>query len=380
MPFIFLQKNLQTLTLYYSTQEILSDSDDEFSNPRYTNDDFLVALLDRAPNLTKLNLDMTDSSISDTQAIKYLTSLHLLQTLIMPPETYTSKIFTAIATLSNLHTIGLTNDSFTHFRSSSAKRFRPKLHEGAFPALRNLSLYASFDDISNFFQQSFAPRNLTRLYIVSGEPSTAESFGSCLKVLASSCQSLDYLQFDMATNAGSQMETQVSYQQLAGLKDLPNLKNFEFSHMYSVSLTNEELGELFSSWASLETFFLTATDHPIASSVPLTLACLPSLAQCCPNLRRLGLYMDATTPVELPTTFKPFASLEELRPGLSPIKDPHTVAAFLSTLCTTGFNLEPESNVDTWQLEDSEYETLSEYCTLWKQVSNLIEDRLGHEV
>lgn len=191
-----------------------------------------------------------------------------------------------------------------------------------------------------------------------------------------SCPLLNSLGFNIEncpySESSLRIETRISYQELAILKGLPNLKNFEFTHFNPVSLTNEELEALVSSWTSLETFYLTI-DCRDTPSVSLTLACLLPLAQHCPNLRKLGLYMDARVPVNLPKVFKPFKRLEELHVGASPIKNPHKVSIFLSNLCPTEFHLEQESKWSLLRLfEKNASRKRHNYRTLWKQVPVLI--------
>lgn len=373
MPFIFLQKDLRSLSIGissdWSEDEPPSNSEDEFSDHEYTERDFFVALLDRAPNLTTLTFDLCYGDVSDTQAIKYMTALRSLQKLFMPPEAYNSKIFIAIAKLPNLHTVGF-KERFGR-STPSEKRFRPKLPEGAFPVLRDLSLNAAFNDISSLFLRKFAPTNLSHLHITSCQFEAPESFASCLKTIANVCQSLVSLGFDLESGGIEQKETQISYQELVILRGLPNLKQFKFSQQTHVSITDEELRELVSSWESLEAFSISATDPLADSFPPLTLACLLPLAESCPNLQRLRLYIDATAPIDLSSTFKPFTKLEELGTGVSPIKDVHAVSAFLRTLCPTRLRITKEPYMGLWR-HWNDSETREEYQDLWKQVSKLI--------
>lgn len=377
MVLIFLRKDLPRLTLAitsdysppYSQPDSLRDSDDGLGHPV---DRFFVEVSRKAPNLTTLNLDLASINIPDSQLIRYLASFHSLQKLSMHPANYTSKMFTALATFPNLRTIEFEGIPTPLEFMTQRSRFRPKLQEGAFPELRELVLNATFNDISNFFSHKYAPtKSLSRLHITCRPLETLESLTACLNILVNSCRSLESLWFDMSL---SMAETRISYQQLLILRSLPNLKSFKFNHSYPASLTNEELGELVSSWDTLETLYLTATNvpSPISSDQShLTLACLLPLAQYCPKLRELGLYMDAMAPVTLPPTFKPFTQLEVLEVGASPIQDPYEVSTFLIALCPTGFDLRLDAAVHFWRHSlDVHHSNRAIYLIQWDQVSD----------
>lgn len=374
MMFILLQQNLPSLSITISNEYLIFDRflepAAEFPETEYKDVDFFAELIHRSPNLTAICLNLDDSMISDAQTTKYLAALRSLQKLTMPYFRYDSDTISELAKLPNLHTIEF-HPEFPPRFALEQESFRPELREGAFPKLRNLSLNAKFKDVSRFFRQRFAPKTLRHLFITAEQFQTSERLALCLSSVVDSCKLLNSLAIDMATGASHRREIRISYQDLAILKALPNLKNFRYTHRHSVSLTDEELGDLVSSWVSLEALSLTAKAPHLTSPISLTLACLIPLAQYCPNLRTLGLYVDATVPVNLPTTFKPFRNLEELDMGSSPIKEAHTVATFLGTLCQcpTGLSLWTHFNLFPSR---PEFETLNEYEKLWEQTTTLI--------
>lgn len=347
-PFIFLQTDLPRLSLTVTGDSSALDSSiavhDGFG---HIVDQFFVELSNRAPNLTTLSLDLAYIDVSDSQVIKYLASLRSLQKLTMNPANYTSELFSELAKFSNLRAIEFERTLVQLKRTSQRSLFRPILQEGAFPELRELALNVAFDDMSSLLSHKYAPtRLLSQLHITSSHFETAESISTFLKVLTDSCQMLESLGLNMAPSMRYKESTRISYQELVVLRSLPNLRSFRFNDSFPVSLTNEELGNLVSSWNSLETLYLTAPHRygPFNLSSQLTLACLFPLAQHCPKLREVGLYIDATISVGLPPTFKPFVRLEVLDIGKSPIEDVYELFRFLNILCP---GARPKFDLDT---------------------------------
>jgi hypothetical protein len=133
---------------------------------------------------------------------------------------------------------------------------------------------------------------------------------------------------------------QITFDTLKPVLSFPNLTTFEIMHKYPLNITLEEIEELASRWPSLESLFLNG--EPLAMfDFTLDLRALVPFARHCPKLRRLALFMDATTARIHPTQeLKPFTALSVLSVGTSQAHDPDAVAAFLSHLCPPGCNLE----------------------------------------
>lgn len=138
-----------------------------------------------------------------------------------------------------------------------------------------------------------------------------------------------------------------------------------------MSLTNEELEALVSSWSSLKSLRLNS--NPIKRFGPrLTLACLFSLAHHRPNLVEPELYLDATLPIPVPATFQTLPKLKELDVGTSPIENAHMVSIFLYRLCSIDCSLHMARDPSHYGEPDDQGEKLKRYETLWVQVAGCL--------
>jgi hypothetical protein len=223
--------------------------------------------------------------------------------------------------------------------------FSPVLEQGAFPVLWDLAITAPLGDIIQFINADFAPINITSLYISTYLELEPEQLHTLLVTLSKKCRLLSQLYIKLL-HIPAQLELelvpskQITFDTLRPLLSFPNLTTFEVTHRYPVHITLEEIEELASRWPSLE--YLSLNEEPlIMHDFTLDLRALIFFARHCPNLRRLGLFMDATAAKTYPMQeLKPLPALCALSVGTSKVRDPDTVAAFLSHLCPPGCELE----------------------------------------
>lgn len=129
-----------------------------------------------------------------------LSSLPALETVVLPKYYITSLILTTLSCLPHLGTIEYACDTSQGTGSiSDIQSVSPTLHSGAFPSLCYLSLTATPTDMRRFLEMSFAPLNLTDLYvdcwvkIIRGTKET-RAFLACVSEV---CQLLQKLYLDL---------------------------------------------------------------------------------------------------------------------------------------------------------------------------------------
>ena len=141
--------------------------------------------------------------------------------------------------------------------------------------------------------------------------------------------------------------------------------------------------------------------EPVNLTTPstLTLRALLPFAQHCPNLRELGLFVDASSVADLPDSFSSelslasrtrsgeeagdivqFKTLSKLCMGVSDIRDEGTVALFLSHICPLGvevdWGISWEDDIEKWSSEtataDGLRKEISERVEKWETVAQML--------
>ena len=313
---------------------------------------FLQEIAQRMPNLTHLDLRF-DFGVHEVenQIVDLLQALPKLKQVIFPLYSLTSRI---VQQLSKLPNVGIVQFEFKDSQGQGViddvLHFAPELDEGAFPALWDLSLSARIQDITNFLSNINGPTNLTTLYIHVLTPTDPSEVTQFLTTVAENCQLLTHLYIDYIStptadvNAPLATRPRLNWDALRPLLNLPNLVVFEMRWDLPILITQPEVEELASKWPSLEVFLLNCEPLDPGEEATLTLRALLPFARHCPNLRELGLYINAAQAADLDPasrglSVKPFRKLKRLCMGLSSISDPGPVALFLSRLCPLGCEL-----------------------------------------
>ncbi|KAF8835220.1 hypothetical protein BDN67DRAFT_959378 [Paxillus ammoniavirescens] len=311
--------------------------------------DFYTDLCARAPHLHTLNLFIRYPGEPQEDELRILVrNLPELRKIVLPEFHFTSSLIEELSRAKNIGVVELSHDMDAgHGDPRNVETFAPVLAEGAFPSLWDLSLVAKIDDLDRFFRSSFAPVNITSLYINTYEDHSPSEVHDFLVTLSQQCQLLSklYIQLLHKEHLLSVIvpENQLSYETIKPLLGFPNLVTFELMHKCPLKITLDEIEEFASRWPSLESLMLNA--EPLVldeDEVTLDLRALLPFARHCPSLWKLGLYMNATE-AEIPSlhsSVEPFRSLRVLSVGTSQARDQGTVAAFLSRVCPPGCVLE----------------------------------------
>lgn len=305
----------------------------------------IVALM---PNLTHLDLRL-HVPMSEIEAdVLELFRLPKLQKVVLPNYHLTTKVVEELSKLSHLGIFQFEyGDEQGYGNPADVQLFSPTLSQGAFPSLFDISLTAKLADVNRFMNASFAPTNITSLYVDSPlltpeSPSTIYDF---LKTIADNCQPLKSLYLEILHDFRSlaiepSSEEQVTFETLRPLLNCANLVIFEMTHEFPLNLTLGNINEIASKWPSLESLILNCEPLNLQHS-SLGLHALLPFAHHCHELRRLGLFLDASS-ADIPSLqdTKPFRKLGRLSVGTSRISEPEPIALFLSELCPLGCEIE----------------------------------------
>ncbi|KAJ7773058.1 hypothetical protein B0H16DRAFT_1363088 [Mycena metata] len=355
---------------------------------------FFRDVASRMPSLSLLDL-RTRLPMRDMEeaALFLLRSLPKLRKVIFPRYSATTRIIETLATLEDLGCVEFQYVAEQGIGDpADTAVFKPTLNVGAFPSLWDLSLTCRVEDCIAFMKQTFAPVNLTALYVDSQLIESPAAVHELLLVLADTCQLLEALGIITliggVTEEGPQTLAEVpsadriNFATLRPLQNFPNLNIFEIIHQYPLDLQLEELEQLARSWPSLRKLILN-NEPVISDESSLTLKALLPFARHCPELEQLGLFINAST-ADLPSTYhadlppayqsKPFSKLRRLSMGVSLIADEGSIALFLSQICP--LNTDVECGI-TWETPEQREEqallaVIQERCVKWAKVLELL--------
>ncbi|KAF8068091.1 hypothetical protein FPV67DRAFT_1669955 [Lyophyllum atratum] len=301
----------------------------------------------RMPNIIHLDLRLRFSITSiENLTINLVQNLTKLQKLTLPRFCFTTKIAEAVSHLEDLEAI-----EYEYFEqqgcgvSEDVMHFKPSLTEGSFPSLWDLNITVLFDDATNFLDTSFAPTNLTSLFLESLIIETPTKVLRLITAIAENCQALKTLALvslvDSSTFATQvpNKDDSITMDTLRPLLTCPNLASLDLIHHRPLHLQQEDMEEIATSWPDLEKLFLNNEPVYMERST-LTLQALLPFARHCPKLHTLGLFIDATA-ADIPPSSDPasayqdipFKALRRLSMGVSIIGEEGPVALFLSRIC-----------------------------------------------
>lgn len=353
---------------------------------------FFNDIVTRMPNLTYLDIQTSISMNSfGSAAIQLFSSLPMLQHLTLPRFFFTSRIAECLSLLPKLRCIDY--EYFDEQGTGNPKDiavFRPRLLEGAFISLCDLSFIAAYMDVERFFSIPFSPPSLTTLYIDSPNMETPAAIHQALTAISESCQLLKTLTLKSRHHAADGSTTssvsddalqRISLETIRPIFACTNLTSLDITHRFPLDLKQDDLEVIATLCSSVET--LNLNKEPLKFRSPeLTCAALFPFAQHCPCLRYLGIFIDASPnaipPSSLTSPFPLFKSLCSLSMGISKITEPTPVAMFLSQLLP--LNCEINSGITWSHLHEYSQESqrvASKRSTFWATVNSLIPMLVG---
>ncbi|KAI0086000.1 hypothetical protein BDY19DRAFT_996186 [Irpex rosettiformis] len=310
---------------------------------------FVQEVLLRMPNLLNLDLRFERPAREiERELIELFAGLPMLQRVVLPVYTLTSKIIEQLSKHQHLGTIQFeyVNDQ-GHGEMQDVVDWDPQLGEGSFPALWDLSLSTKIPAITKFIHNGYMPSSLKSLYIHVLAAVPVESVSHFLEMLSNSCKHLTHLYLDFFTSSTISPTPpewpRLNWASLRPILAFPQLISLELRWDRPLDISLSDIEEMASQWPHLETLLLNC--EPMDMTIPpaLDLRALLPFARHCPKLVELGLYMTASNDIPVPqldyhtpTPTKPFSSLEQITVGGSRITDVGHVAMFLSQICPVG--------------------------------------------
>jgi hypothetical protein len=347
---------------------------------------FFHDVIARMPNLTTLDIRSTvPMNAIQEEMIDLLSSLSKLHKVVFPRFYVTTKVAEALSRLEHLSIIEFQYGPEQGCGApGDVEPFQPVLTEGAFPALWDHSITASFDDVARFVDIPFAPTNLTTIYVDSDVIETPQSVHDILSILSENCQMLKFLALVSLRDASTAFLIENPFDQtmvitmetLQPVLKLINLTSLELAHQYPLALKQHDIELLAATWPALETLLLN-TEPVYSENSNLTLEALTPFAKYCPKLTHLGIFLDATiveTPLALSATYPTpvFQRLRRLSMGVSIIKDDHTVALYLSQLlplqCALDCGITWEESYIAEQID----KMVQDRCDVWNRVADFL--------
>lgn len=311
----------------------------------------------RCKDVTALELRLAEPmrEFEDEVSI-LLRGLSRLQKISLPIYCLTSRLLTELSRLQQLEAITLGDPA----RADPGDRadvteLIPAFANDAFPALRSLSFGAQVANATQLLLSSPFPSRLIELHLKSVVTATPESLRELFMVIRDRCISLVELSVDYIIAPDSPLlfpppplDQRPSLECFRPLFYARSLRVFELRWDYALNLTDDDIDEFARNWPSLESLQLNAEPVPEANGPGLTLRALLPFARHCPNIRHLGLHIDATTVPSLHRhphhqDLPPFRRLQTLAVGLSAIARAEPVTLFLSQIlplsCTVCYGL-----------------------------------------
>lgn len=191
----------------------------------------------------------------------------------------------------------------------------------------------SFSDAAKILGKISRENGLDHLFVDSPK-STYEELQRVLDICAEKHQQLDelYLFSDYIAQTSN---TPITVKVLRSVKQLSCLTVLDIQHPCPVLLSVAELASIVSALPQLSDLALNAAPL-FCETASFGLDVVPMILRRCKELIALGLFLDATIPLDDPESYPiepSFAKLERLNLGVSVVTQEvcHTVALYLST-------------------------------------------------
>lgn len=229
---------------------------------------FFNDVVARMPNITYLDVQTSmPMKLFEANTIELLSSLPKLEYLILPRFCLTSRIAECLSRLPKLGCV-----SFEYFEEQGIGNpndiihFRPRLSEGAFSSLYDLSFTATYTDTERLLTIPFSPSNLTALYVDSPNLEMLATIHELLTAVSKSCPLLTALTLisprrvvDTGVGFGTSSDRALQSVSLETIKSIftcANLTRLEIMHQYPLNLTQDDLEMMAMRWPLLETVSL----------------------------------------------------------------------------------------------------------------------------
>ncbi|EIM81368.1 uncharacterized protein STEHIDRAFT_171756 [Stereum hirsutum FP-91666 SS1] len=361
---------------------------------------------ERLPHLTSLYLSYLDDDTPnyDEQIVGLLRNLTKLQKLSLPIMCLNADIAFTLASHQDLRTVTFELGMPIVFYACSQETrvmfdSTQPLPNAAFSALHTVEFSASnlADAASFLFQPEFPLRNIRVMSIHIRHVPLSGDTGIFLSRLTTDCPTLQKLTlaFHALKYDGNDPLPTIPYfelQHLSIVSQLQNLTTLVIRHPHPINMDDNDVAKLAKSCPRLQTIHLNP--YPVVPTRPgTTLLALQHLANHCPDLRSVGIYLDGTVaPAPIPTL--PRRIRGTLILGHSPISvdletldDNSRIARYLADVlckpCQWGWEdtnfVAKVINREEWLSRMTIYHDLDGHKRSWKMVAvmlkMILEDR-----
>ncbi|KAJ8519089.1 hypothetical protein ONZ45_g3925 [Pleurotus djamor] len=324
---LFLHEHVHTLRLWLSPNHILHTA---------------TALLSLCANIKRLSprlriIDVASNISSqyiENEIMDLIGSLRLLETVVLPPQCSTPRLFSLLAALPSLSHLSLAGRGDVQETTTHHYIF-PNLSPGSFNHLISLELNLPLVKTSAILASLTTLRSLTNLSLFSPDRENPGSIQDVLKAASRSFPRLESISVCPLVGGPPELGPflrHLDFPSLRPLVVLSNLINLTLYHQTSFLLTLDNLTELTLSLPRLETCHLNHGPYQFRSAHALPCNAMFPFAQNCPKLRELGLYINALSPPSLSIDDPSFPQLKTLHLGNSPISEATKPALFLSQI------------------------------------------------
>ncbi|KJA27935.1 hypothetical protein HYPSUDRAFT_129875 [Hypholoma sublateritium FD-334 SS-4] len=345
---------------------------------------FFMDVVARMPDLAILDISsMIPARYIQEDLIHLLQGLPKLQSVTLPCFCFTTKIAECLSHAEHLSSVDFHYDYDSEQvigGSADVALFNPTFIEGAFPLLSRLSILVNFDDAARFVETPFSPNKLAHYYNDSYYSiDSPDSVRCLLSALSENYQLLEELELssslyprtiNLTDNPGY-----ITLDTLRPIFKLPHLVIFQLHHLYPLLMTQEDVECLASSCPALENLSLGVSTVYLTEAT-LTLSALIPFAQHCPNLKYLGLFMDATAikvpEISLAAAARPFKSLQRLCVGHSIIDEWLAPAIYFSHLLAPDCEIKATALWNEVDADEELCDIIEVRGRLWNSVKRLV--------
>lgn len=345
---------------------------------------FFQTLQERSPHLRFFYLHAI-GSVAPVESFlaEFLKSLTYLEVIQLPCYWQTKNVVTALSTLKHLRSVRTHVPSRTIYKGQSreVEDIRTiNFTEGCFPSLKTFYVDGRrLSEIEYLLRKPHAPKHLTTLTIMSLQIETSTALHDFIKVLAELCPSLRHIVLALYVSETLCPSATIDFAAIRPILDFSRLVGFKITHKQPLKITEEDIKEIAMNWHALETLhlchdpYIQETDNVDDGLSP---ECLVPFAEYCPNLKELGLYINATRwgcTTDLPLITRPFGRLQRLHVGISRIANPNVISRYLSEICPRPLMIFTDSCWETAAVRES-IPVFHSRRDMWQQVASFHRD------
>lgn len=330
-----------------------------------------------APALTTLALVASQSSGNRVkgheQAIGTLAArLPYLTVLKLPPYYLTSTVLEMLckSQLCALEFSELKHSADNAGDPRDVSFMSPKLELDAFPSLRRLSVCGNLRDLHGVFShRNFPAESLSEVVVRSIRSETERDTRDLISMIVERCSSLTSFSLLMTPPAnpviGPDNENMywvrdddnepIIFGTIRALSESLNLRRISIVHARPLILSDADVLHMCVSLPHLRKLALNPYPRTKGAVPPaLTLLSLEHISHCCPHIRSLALYANASAPIAYPKDVTPLLACKDLQLHMSPLSKPccTPVLQFLSRILRPGVSLRSTIShmADAWSV------------------------------